>query len=101
MTSYAWWKTLSLFFWFYNATATAMVLAYFYGICRLAEERFGGRTYAPLLILFFVFMGSGTLIYALGESAVAIYPRYAIWPALAGLLLLVVVYRVYRLMLGK
>ncbi len=101
MTSYAWWKTLSLFFWFYNAVATAMVLAYFYGICRLAEQRFGGRTYAPLLIPFFVFMGAGTLIYALGESAVAVYPWYAIWPALAGLSLLVVVYRVYRLMLGR
>lgn len=100
MTSYAWWKTLSLFLWLYNASASAMILAYFFGICRLAEQRFGGRTYAPLLALFFIFMGAGTLFYALGDSSfIALW--YAILPALAGMALLVVVYRVYRLMLGR
>lgn len=90
-----------MFLWFYNTSATGLVLAYFYGVCRLAEKKFGGRTHALLLIPFFVLMGTGTFIYSMGESVVAIYLHLAIWPALAGLCLLVVVYRAYRLMMGR
>jgi chromate transport protein ChrA len=78
-----------------------MLLVYFYGICRLAERRFKGRTYVFLLPLFFVLMGASTLIYSLGDSIVAIYLWYAVWPAVAGILLLLIVYRSYRLMLGR
>lgn len=101
MTANDWWKTFSLFLWFYTATATAVLLVYFYGICRLAERRFKGRTYALLLPLFFLLMGVSTLIYSLADSIVAFYLWYAVWPAVAGILLLVVVYRSYRLMLGR
>ena len=79
-----------------------MLLVYFYGICRLSERRFKGRTYAFLLPFFFVLMGVSTLIYSLADSIVAIYLWYAVWPAVAGVvLLLFVVYRSYRLMLGR
>lgn len=101
MTSYDWWRTASLFLWFYNTSATGLVLAYFYGICRLAERKFGGRTYAYLIFPFFVLMGISTFIYSMGGSVVAIYIWFAIWPALAGLCLFTIIYRVYRLMLGK
>jgi prepilin signal peptidase PulO-like enzyme (type II secretory pathway) len=101
LTTNEWWKTFSLFLWFYNTSATAMLLVYFYGICRLAERRFKGRTYVFLLPLFFVLMGASTLIYSLGDSIVAIYLWYAVWPAVAGILLLLIVYRSYRLMLGR
>jgi prepilin signal peptidase PulO-like enzyme (type II secretory pathway) len=101
LTTNEWLKTFSLFLWFYNTSATAMLLIYFYGICRLAEHRFQGRTFAFLLPVFFVLMGASTLIFSLADSIVAIYIWYAVWPAVAGMLLLVVVYRSYRLMLGK
>ncbi|MGQ9476191.1 MAG: hypothetical protein ACUVRX_09830 [Actinomycetota bacterium] len=101
MTSYDWLRTLSLFLWFYNTSATGLVLVYFYGICRLAENKFGGRTYPLLIIPFFMLMGMSTFIFSVGRSIVAIYIHLAIWPALAGVCLFVVVYRVYRLMLGR
>ena len=96
-----WWKTVSLFLWFYNTSATAMVLLYFYGICRLAERKFSGRTYAGLLLFFFLLMGASTLIYSMSKSIVAINIWYAIWPGLAGVLLFIVVFRAYRLMMGR
>jgi prepilin signal peptidase PulO-like enzyme (type II secretory pathway) len=96
-----WWKTFSLFLWFYNTSLTAMLLVYFYGICRLSERRFKGKTYTFLLPFFFVLMGASTLIYSLADSIVAIYMWYAVWPAVAGVLLLIVVYRSYRLMMGR
>lgn len=101
MTENDWLKTFSLFIWFYNASAMAMLLVYFYGICRLAERRFQGRTYAFLLPIFFVIMGVSTLVFSLADSIIAFYLWYAVWPAAAGLLLVVVVYRSYRLMLGR
>ena len=101
MTSNDWWKTVSLFLWFYNTSATGLVLAYFYGVCRLGERNFKGRTSAGLLPLFFVLMGASTLIYSVSSSIVAIYLWYAIWPAIGGVLLLIVVYRAYRLMMGR
>ncbi len=101
MTSYDWLRTFSLFLWFYNTSATGLVLLYFYGICRLAEDKFGGRTYASLIIPFFILMGVSTFIFSVGESVVAIYFHLAIWPALAGACLFTVVYRTYRLMLGR
>ncbi len=99
--SMAWWKTLSLFLWFYNTSATAVVLVYFAGICRMAEKKFGGRTFYPLLPVFFLLMGASTLIYSMSDTIVAIKIWYAAWPTLAGLVLLVVVYRSYRLMMGR
>lgn len=78
-----------------------MLLFYFYGICRLSEHRFQGKTYVFLLPFFFVLMGASTLIFSLADSIVAVYIWYAMWPAIAGILLLIVVYRSYRLMLGK
>jgi len=101
VTSYDWLKTFSLFLWFYNTSATGLVLVYFYGICRLAESKFKGQTYYPLILPFFILMGASTFIFSVGESIVAIYLHLAIWPALAGVCLLVVVYRAYRLMLGR
>lgn len=95
-----WWKTFALFLWFYNTAATSLVLVYFYGICRLSERRFMGRTYAGLLIVFFVLMGASTLVFNLSESMTAITIWYAIWPAMAGLVLFFVVYRAYRVMMG-
>ncbi|MBC7229836.1 MAG: hypothetical protein H5T74_05535 [Actinobacteria bacterium] len=96
-----WWKTLSLFLWFYNTSATAVLLVYFAGICRMAEEKFQGRTFYFLLPIFFVLMGGSTLVYSLSDSIVAIKIWYAFWPTAAGLILFVVVYRAYRLMMGR
>ena len=101
MSANDWWRTFSLFLWFYNTAATALVLVYLYGICRLAESRFKGRTYAFLLFFFFVLMGASTLVYSMADSIVAIYLWYAVWPAIAGILLLIVVFRSYRLMMGR
>lgn len=95
-----WWNTFALFLWFYNTAATALVLVYFYGICRLAERRFMGRIYAGLLVIFFVLMGASTLIFALSESITAVNLWFAIWPGIAGVVLLFVVYRAYRVMMG-
>lgn len=101
MTANDWWKTFSLFLWFFNTAATGLVLIYFYGICRLAERRFKGKTYAFLLPIFFVLMGASTLLYSMADSMVAVYLWYAVWPAIAGILLLIVVFRSYRLMMGR
>ncbi len=101
MTENAWLKTLSLFIWLYNASATAFLLAYFYAICRLAERRFRGRTFAFLLPVFFALMATSTLVFSLSDSITAFYLCHAVWPALASVLLAVVVYRSYRLMLGR
>jgi hypothetical protein len=95
-----WWKTFSLFLWFYYTTATALVLVYFYGICRLAERKFMGRTYAGFLVVFFVLMGASTLIFAVSESIIAVNLWYAVWPGIAGLVLFFIVYRAYRVMMG-
>jgi hypothetical protein len=95
-----WWKTFALFLWFYNTTAIALVLVYFYGICRLAERRFMGRTYAGLLIIFFVLMGVSTLVFAVSESIIAVSLWFAIWPGIAGVVLLFIVFRAYRVMMG-
>lgn len=93
--------TISLFLWFFNTAATALVLVYFYGICRLAERKFKVRTYPVLLAFFFVLMGASTFIYSMTYTVVAIYWWYAIWPALGGVLLLTVVYRVYSVMMKR
>jgi multidrug transporter EmrE-like cation transporter len=101
MDSNSWWKTMSLFLWLYNTIVTGIVLLYFYGICRLAEQRFKGRTNAILLLFFFILMGSSTLIYSMSNDIVAIKIGYAVWPAIAGVLLFVVVYRVYGVMMKR
>ncbi len=101
MTETAWLRTFSLFLWIYNAAASALLLAYFYGICRLAERRFGGRTYAFLLPVFLALMFVSTLFFSLSDSLAALSLWHAVWPALASILLAVVVYRSYRLMMGR
>jgi tellurite resistance protein TehA-like permease len=101
LTENDWWKTFSLFLWLYNTIAMGMLLFYFFGICRLAERKFKGRTYALLLPIFFVLIGASTLTYSLADSIVAVNLWYAVWPAVAGIILLVVVYRSYRLMMGR
>lgn len=100
MSAYDWWKTFSLFLWFFNTTATALVLAYFYAICRLAERKFEGRINAGLLLIFFVLMGASTLIFSVSTSIVANEILFALWPALAGVALFVVVFQAYRVMMG-
>ncbi|MDY6795632.1 MAG: hypothetical protein SWK76_10205 [Actinomycetota bacterium] len=95
-----WWKTFSLFLWFYNTAAAGVVLVYFYGVCRMAERRFEGRTYAGLLVVFFFLMGGSTLVFSMSSSIVAIDIWFAIWPALAGIVLCFVVFRAYRIMMG-
>lgn len=101
MTSYDWWRTVSLFLWLYNISATGMLLFYVYGICRLAESRFGGRTYPWLLLLFFLLLAGSSLYYCLSDSVAVVHVWYAVWPALAGMMLLVFISRVHRLMLGQ
>ncbi len=96
-----WWMTISLFLWFFNTVATGLLLFYFYGICKLAERKFAARTYPVLLAFFFLLMGISTLIYSVSYSIVAINWWHAVWPALGGILLLVVVYRVYAVMMKK
>jgi hypothetical protein len=95
-----WWETLSLFLWFYYAVASGVVFLYLYGICRLAERNFEGRTYAYLLLPFFVLMIVGTLIF---YTAKEISP-FRIWIVISSwlgcLFLLIVVYRAYRVMMG-
>lgn len=95
-----WWKTISLFLWIYETAASGLVLLYFYGICRLAERRFSGRTYAFLILPYFLLMAASSLIFSTSSSLVATDIAYAVWPGLAGILLFFVVYRAYRLMLG-
>lgn len=95
-----WWKTLSLFLWFYNTSATGLVLLYFYGICSLAERKFEGRIFAALLLPFFVVVGASTLIFSLSSSIITTNIWLAVWPCMSGLLLLFVVYRAYRVMMG-
>jgi len=90
-----------MFLWLYNTSATGMLLLYVYGICRLAESRFGGRTYPWLLAFFFVLLAGSTLYFCLSDSLVVDQVWYAIWPATAGMMLLVVIHRVYGLMLGR
>jgi hypothetical protein len=101
LTESDWWKTFSLFLWFYNTSAIGMLLVYFYGICRLSERRFKGKTSAFLLPLFFVLMSTSVLVFSLADTVVAVCLWYAILPAVAGVSLMVVVYRSYRLMLGR
>jgi hypothetical protein len=101
LASNDWWRVLSLFLWLYYTSAMGVILVYFYGICRLAEHKFAGNTYTFLLPVFFVLMGASTLIYSMADSIVNIYLWYAALPTVAGLLLLVVVYRSYRLMMGR
>jgi hypothetical protein len=95
-----WWKTLSLFLWLYNALATALVLAYFYGICRLAERNFEGRIYAVLLLPFFLLTYIGMLAFSVSSSVIITSLWFAIWSGLSSVLLIFVVYRAYRVMLG-
>jgi hypothetical protein len=95
-----WLKTASLFLWLYETAVSGLVLLYFYGICRLAENRFKGRTYAILLIPYFLLMAASTLVFATSTRVVATDMIYAIWPGLAALFLFFVVYRAYRLMMG-
>jgi hypothetical protein len=95
-----WWKTLSLFLWMFNTVATAVVIAYFYGICRLAERKFEGRIYAVLLLPFFVLTGVGTLDFAISSSVIITSVWFAIWSGLSSIFLFFVVFRAYRVMLG-
>lgn len=95
-----WWKTASLFLWLYETAASGLVLLYFYGICRLAERRFSGRTYAFLLVPYFLIMAVSTLFFATSNRLIVTDIVYAVWPGMAGALLLFVVYRTYRLMMG-
>ncbi len=95
-----WWKTLSLFLWLYNTLATGFILAYFYGICRLAERKFEGRIYAVLLLPFFLLTCAGTLGFTISSSIIIKTLWFAIWSGLSSVFLFFVVYRAYRVMLG-
>lgn len=95
-----WWKTVSLFLWFYYALASGMLLLYLYGICRLAERKFKGRTYAYLLLPFFMLMIAGALFFSTSSELSPSSIWIAILPLASCLFLLVVVYRAYRVMMG-
>jgi hypothetical protein len=89
-----------VFLWLYNSAATGFLLAYFYGICSLAESKFQGRIHAWLLLPFFVLNCAGTLWFALSTSVIITSLWFAAWSGLSSLLLFFVAYRAYRVMLG-
>jgi hypothetical protein len=94
-----WWEAVSLFLWMYCVASSGLLLFYFHGICRLSERKFKGRTYAWLLIPFYLLFSAGTLLFHT-SSSLSPHIRVAIWPWIASFLLLFVVYRTYRVMMG-
>ncbi len=50
MDAATWWRILSLTLYLFGMLCLALLFYYYYGLCRLAEERFGKKTFAGLLV---------------------------------------------------
>jgi len=68
MDAATWWRVLCLTLYLFGMLCLALLFYYFYGVCRLAEERFGRRTYAFLLV------PALALLAACGMGAALVHP---------------------------
>ncbi len=68
MSALTWWKILALSFFFYIQLVLFLTFYYLYGVCRLAEEKFGRSTFAPLLLASFVLLFICLLATALSST---------------------------------
>jgi hypothetical protein len=99
MKAVHWWRSLSIFLWLYSTSAAALLFAYVYGIGRLAERKFGGRALLFLLPVAFALLSTCNGLFVLSSEVMADRPFFSAWPALAGLFLLVVTWRLRDIML--
>ncbi len=49
MEAATWWRVLALTLFLFGFLALALTFYFFYGLCRLAEDRFGRRTFSFML----------------------------------------------------
>jgi hypothetical protein len=96
-----WWRIISLALFLYLQLLFFLFLYYLYGVCRLAEGKFGRSTFAPLLFgclaLFFVC----SLALAVSPSLPFSRPWFALCSSGAALLLALVSARCYQAMMGR
>ncbi len=99
MRAIHWWRSLSLFLWFYSTSVAAFILVYVYGIGRLAERKFGGRALLFLLPIAFLLLAFSNGLFAITTYTMADRFLFSVWPALAGIFLLAVTWRLRGIML--
>jgi hypothetical protein len=101
MDAATWWRVLALTLCLFGMLCLALVFYYFYGICRLAESRFGRRTFSLLLLPCLL------LLLACGLGVALAYPVpfgsgwFGICSAVAALLLCLVSARCYGAMMKR
>ncbi len=101
MSALTWWKVISLTLFFYLQLTLYLSFYYLYGVCRLAEERFGRKTFAPLLVCCFILMLACTLALAVSPAFPFSRPWFAICSSAGALLLSLVSVKCYQAMMGR
>ena len=101
MSAVTWWKVLALALFFYLQLVLFFTFYYLYGVCRLAEEKFGRSTFAPLLLGSFVLLFVCSLALALSSALPFGRPWFALCSCAAALLLSLVSIKCYQAMMGR
>jgi hypothetical protein len=101
MSALTWWRILALALFFYLQLVLFFTFYYLYGVCRLAEEKFGRSTFAPLLLSSFVFLFACSLALALSPAMPFGRPWFALCSSAAALLLSLVSFKCYQAMMGR
>lgn len=101
MSALTWWRILALALFFYLQLVLLFTFYYLYGVCRLAEEKFGRSTFTPLLSGSFVLLFICSLAMALSPALPFGRPWFALCSSAAALLLSLVSFKCYQAMMGR
>jgi hypothetical protein len=101
MSALTWWRILALALFFYLQLVLFFAFYYLYGVCRLAEVKFGRATFAPLLLGSFVLLFVCSLALALSPAMPFGRPWFALCSSAAALLLSLVSFKCYQAMMGR
>ena len=101
MSALTWWRVLSLALFFYLQLVLFLSFYYLFGVCRLAEGKFGRSTFAPALFGCFALFFTCSLALAVSPSFPFGRPWFALSSGIAALLLVLVSAKCYQAMMGR
>ena len=101
MSALTWWKVVALTLFFFLQLMLCLCFYYLYGVCRLAENRFGRKTFAPLLAGCFFLLLACTLGMAASPVFLFARPWFALCSAAGAVLLSLVSVKCYQAMMGR
>lgn len=101
MDATTWWRVLCLTLYLFSMLCLTLIFYYFYGVCRLAEERFSRRTCASLLIPALFLLAACGMGVALAQRSPFDAPWFGVCSLAAALLLTTISLRCFSVMMKR